>query len=155
MPPPQARLKLRSQGRTLPVSGFPWQYLLQPRRQRLVVKALSQMKPAMQIKTNTKSRAWCRVKMEALGTKGTPLCKPKEPLSFNNPFPAQIFLLNLLIGREEGVITTSLVIIPIHISIMGNPPGSMSVKTRIIRVTFVIERFMMAIISVLVAGHRQ
>ena len=54
----------------------------------------------------------------------------------------------------EGVITSSLVIIQIHISILGNPPGSMSVITRIIRDTLVSEKSMLAIISVLVAGHR-
>ena len=108
----------------------------------------------MQIKNLIKSRKWYRVNWEALGTKGTQLCKPKEPLSFNNPFPAQIFILKLLIGREEGVLTISLVVIQIHTSILGNPPGSMSVITRICRVTFVSEKSMLAIISVLVAGHR-
>ena len=108
----------------------------------------------MQIKNLIKSRKWYRVNWEALGTKGMQLCKPKEPLSFNNPIPAQIFIPKVLIGREEGVLTISLVVIQIHTSILGNPPGSMSVITRIIRGTLVSEKFMLAIISLLVAGHR-
>ena len=94
---------------------------------------------------------WCRVKVEALGTKGLPLCRPKEPLSFNHPFLTQMILLTLQIGREEGEITTSLEIIPI--SIMGKPPGSLSVIIRM-GVICALDGFMRAITSVLVAGRR-
>ena len=101
---------------------------------------------------NIKSRVWYRVKVKALGPKRLPVCRLKDPLSFNHPFLTQTFLHILQIGRGEGEIITitSLKIIPI--SIMGTP-DSLSAIIRM-GVICALEGFMRAITSVLVAGCR-